>query len=611
MKYIFLLFICITFCTYHVKAQGNDTVPPIVAYYTNEFFHQRDTILIDTVLTFFHTNNFNLPLRSYTTNLGYEGSPNRSLLYEPLMLNDPFYIVPFANSLYSAEKLPAFSASTPYTELFYTIGQFHQQQAKILHTQNVNNHLNVGIKAWYYKHEGEYENQATKGQSIAPWVEYNSEKFSSYFRYAYNNREYAVNGGLLHDSLLNKEYAIMALQNASSKLKNHQAASVLKWNLKSYSISADTSQTTLHYYPISLGYSYKYNSYMFSNHHKPLQTAWYPAVLHDSLSTADTALYSQHTNKIFIDLYKKYKNIAYTSSVALGHQYIQSDYKDYRYSHQFNKEESLFSQFNAIFKIPKLHFQTMFDAHYALFGANQHDMNASVALQKQIRNYYNLQLSHKIVSATPNNVYHIFSSNHIAWDTTLQRSIVHRTNLQLTIPQYYTVASLTHYNVQAPIYFNSKGIIQQQKKSSQIVQGNIEKTTMLRNFIIHNSIILQSASRYGVQHPRWATYNSVAYSFLLFKKLALFHFGAEALIYQKHFVPDYSPCIATFVPQTDNEYGNFPILNGFLSIKYKPIRFSISYNGLYSTIVGKNFLQNHYPQQGGYLSASISWIFFN
>ncbi len=597
-------------------SQTKDSVvhTPITAWHIDQYATSKTQVAMDTMhATFFETMP-NARLSDYKLDLGSFGSPAFSLKFAPLS-TQPFFYHAFESSSARPNTMLIYNTPRPYTELYYSGAQYQQQQVSVLHTQNYSKDLNIGARLHYYKTMGEYTPQSYSGKHIAPWVAYNGSKFSLYFKYAFNSYVFDVNGGILDDSLISKKNFIMSLQNASSHITNHNAHSTIKWNISKKPMYRDSSSIALYSYPVALGYSLRHTSYSFNYTHTNLPTNWYTKTLWDTIQTLDTNRVSQTENVFFVELSGKNSSITHHSVFAAAYQYNHSYMRNYDFSYPHEFSNSVYINADCNFEVPSHDVQLEYNHTYYVWGDYANDNIANLKLTKSIDysidKAIEVSADYSYTNAKPRNMYPRYISNHYNWDNNFTEQQIHHISFAALMPAYNTSITISKYYLKQYLYFNTKGTIMQANEPAQAFVASLNKETKVWKFLLNNSLLLQTNSTSGLDYPVWATYNSIAFRNVFYKKLIDTYIGLEALYYPKYNVPQYNTALNTFTQQFDKEIGDFPHVNAFISIKYKPIRCMVSYTGLYASLFGKQFTALHYPQQTGYVSFAVSWLFYN
>jgi hypothetical protein len=587
----------------------DSVVHNIETFQYNDRYTKRTFFEIDTSIDVFHEFEPHQPLSEYSVNLGYYGSQSFSLTeYQPVTAH--FFLQPFHERLFSNHNQHNFIARKPYTSFTYSGGNYEQQHISFIHTQNYSKDLNVGIRLRYYKSNGEYSNQVVSGRHIAPWFSYTGDMYSIHGTYAFNYLSHFENGGLVRDSLIDYPLSIiMNLSDAHSEKKFQEGELVQKWNLGSRPLISDTNRLDLPYYKHAFGHSLSFEKSEFVYTDKAIPKSFYSAVLFDSTQTNDSVRVSHLTNTLFYE-YSHRGLHSFIAHVALGHTYGSDMYKDYLHIFPEQYHNSFFYEGNMVyetdvFEIENEHkiiavgdFAGDYNSHTALSFSN-------VFFENAVDIYYDISRS------SADGILEQFQSNHVVWNNSCEPMFMQKIggNLQSDVGNVTLSASLSQINDM--LYFTDDADLKQASSRTFITQLEIQKKTHIWHFVLDNRAVYQRVESHVLDLPEWISYNALYYSGKVFRNLIETHIGFDFMWFSEYFAPTYVPTLGVFAFQNNQNIGNFPITQAFVSLKYKPIRISLKYNGLYSELVEKNFLFPHYPQQSGSFSFALSWFFFN
>lgn len=599
----------------------NDTVKrtkEIKRYYYNSFFTAREESPVDTMHLRFFEYEPNARLSSYSTNLGQFASPAFSLRAQPTENTIPFWLPAVKDLLYDSEDMPVYNTTVPYTMLTYSGGMHKEQQVRVTHTQNVNKDLNIGLYLQYYKVVGEIPShrQQSRGSNIAPWIAYNGNRFSTYFRFNFNNLERQENGGLTNDDLLrqadsakNNNILSFRMTNAQSTIGYNSMLFVQKWNLMPQPIFDSTSLEMPHY-PLAIGVRMDYKKSNFWYTDLSVKPENYPNLFHDSLKMLDTALFKMITPIAFMEGEIRSNKQTLQALVGVGNEYRYNYYRDYDL--QFPEVHDNHPFVIGTARYVRKSFSFDHEQQYCFNG----DYNTTNRIQTSVplwkEHNLNVQAEYKYSREKPH-AYERYASNTVEWNKSLAPEKRHHIGGELFSEFGNITLRADYYEVENYVHFTAEGTVAQTFDAARAIVLEAKKTTDLRWLSMQNGIIYQKSDISGTQIPAWATYNSVAVRFKFYRKLIDCLVGAEALYYPKYYAPQFIPSLGVYAPQTEKELGDFPIVNAFLTAKYKPIRFMLKYNGLWTIpqLGGRNFLALHYPQQSGILVFSASWLFYN
>jgi hypothetical protein len=588
----------------------------IKRWYYNGFFTAREESKVDTMHLRFFEYEPNAWLSSYRTNLGQFASPSFSLRAVPADNGVPFWLPALSDLFYNAEDMPVYNTTVPYTTLTYSAGMHKEQQVRVTHTQNVNKDLNIGVYLQYYKVVGiDGRRQQSRGSTIAPWVAYNGNRFSTYFRFNFNNLERQENGGIANDTLLTYENSTgrrialtPRMTSSQSTIGYNSLLFVQKWNLMPQPI-LDSSLLAMPHYPLAVGVKLDYRKSNFWYSDMSMNVANYPHVFHDSLKMNDTALFKIITPIAFVESEIRREKQTLQLLLGVGNDYQYNYYRDYDL--QFPQIHS-----NHFFGIGTLRYTNqLFTINHEQRYCNKNDYNTTndFTMAIPLWNDYKLkvQARYDYSFEKPHTFYSRYAANTAQWDNQLAPESRHYAGGELVSEFGNITLRADYYRVGNYVHFTTDGTVAQTHNAAQATILEAKKTTNLRWLSLQNGLIYQKSTISGTKTPTWATYNSVAVRIKLYRKLIDCLLGAEALYYPKYFAPQFIPSLGVYAPQTETELGDFPIVNAFITIKYKPIRIMLKYNGLYAQLAERNFLALHYPQHSGVFVFAASWLFYN
>lgn len=566
---------------------------------------------MDTTMDFFYLYEPNGSIADYKVSVAEYASPAFSLLFKPKS-GDIWFLQPYESSLVTTDAMAEYTAQKPYSELFYSQGLNSEQTAKFTHTQNINKYCNVGFDMNFYKTVGEFDNQTIKGQHVAPWISYYGPRFSTTFKYAFNCIKRGENGGIAEDSLLNYEKLLrMKHPNALSELRYQNIEFSQKWNLsRKHLIDSTTGMIS---YKNAIGYRMNYSSAKRYFSDKYPDTTFYANTLFDSLKTNDTIIYKIMTTALFTEVQRKIHKTNIVLNLGLGCEYETLYYHDYNYSIPESSGPSEF--YEGIFDVVFPHNVTLSHQHrYDFAGETKGSYYLYTEINKLIpihESTLKVNLSHTYTQYEPHTSYYLYLTNNYMWENNFEAEKTHEFGGSITSSWGNISAEVNYYLLNNYVAFDETGNPQQTAKKGDAFTAKIQKTTHLWHFLLQNGVIFQDVNVANLTYPTWATYNSLAFQGAFLKKLIHFGIGGEVLYYPKYQAPTFDVALGDFIPQSTYEYGNFPIINAFLTIKYKPIKLYVKYSSLYALLKEQNYTIAGYPQSNGTISFGISWLFYN
>jgi len=176
---------------------SDDSVTVIFRYLDSARFNSLDSSIND-----FYRK---IPLKPEHIYLGNIGNASRQVLFSPIMKPgwDPGFHAfdPFALTIADTRFM---NTTKPYTELHYLIGSQLEQQAGILHTQNIKPNWNFVLQYRLINAPGAYNSQNTNHSSFRFNTQYTSvdQRYNLFLIMLSNSMQSAENGGIESDTFL-------------------------------------------------------------------------------------------------------------------------------------------------------------------------------------------------------------------------------------------------------------------------------------------------------------------------------------------------------------------------------------------------------------------------
>jgi hypothetical protein len=159
---------------------------------------------LDTGLVNFENYSPLYQPRSPKIGLGNLGLAERSLLFEPSKTIGFDVGQHFLDAyLFTPQDIQYYKARVPYTNLSLFASGVKEQYFKVLHTQNINPQLNVGLNLNFIGSRGFYPVQGASDLTGAlfSWYESKSKRYNLLASYTFNNLKAPENGSIQNDSI--------------------------------------------------------------------------------------------------------------------------------------------------------------------------------------------------------------------------------------------------------------------------------------------------------------------------------------------------------------------------------------------------------------------------
>lgn len=189
-----------------------------------------------------------------------------------------------------------------------------------------------------------------------------------------------------------------------------------------------------------------------------------------------------------------------------------------------------------------------------------------------------------------------FVSNHFMWKNDFGKTRRLRFGGMLSIPHTSTFLSAGLENAQNVIYFNSDAMPVQFGGNVQIFSASLDQH--LRVGILHwdNKITYQKSSNQSViPLPDLTVFSNL---YLKFRIATLYaQFGVDCTYTTSYYAHGYQPATMSFTNQQEVKLGNYPMLDVYLNMKLKRVKFYLLYSHFNDGLFGGTgkFSVVHHP----------------
>lgn len=189
-----------------------------------------------------------------------------------------------------------------------------------------------------------------------------------------------------------------------------------------------------------------------------------------------------------------------------------------------------------------------------------------------------------------------FVSNHFMWKNDFGKTRRLRFGGMLSIPHTSTFLSAGLENAQNVIYFNSDAMPVQFGGNMQIFSASLDQH--LRVGILHwdNKITYQKSSNQSViPLPDLTVFSNL---YLKFRIATLYaQFGVDCTYTTSYYAHGYQPATMSFTNQQEVKLGNYPMLDVYLNMKLKRVKFYLLYSHFNDGLFGGTgkFSVVHHP----------------
>ena len=622
--------------------------------------YARIQLPIDTSLRMFDINNVvfrKYPVGSY---LGNTGSSYYSLGFEGRKRPSDFLFLDHVGDyLHNPEETIFYQTQFPYTLIDYSsAGPKIENESilKLVHTQNVNKNLNVGLYYDVISSEGQYTNQNTSNNGFSLFSAYRGVQYSMYTNFNWNNVRMRENGGIADldkftasekpiDNTVRSDVGKTILLNRSFYLMHsYSPRSLMLGRTKISSDTIDVSRFTL-----VQTFRYEWNKREYSDTVTyPLQGRYpyfgmlYGKNTHDSLhfrrmeNHFELLIKEQSRRKITAGLgvgllteFDRYNinkipdTITYpiTSNAYPGWggdlPAISGKEREVWYRETVKHVNTAIT--GRFFNHTGRYLNWDFNGRLYFTGYKVGDLNINGTVQLHYftaKGRNSLLLGGSLENAHPSYFLNKYASNVLAWDNDFKSSQEARLRGEFIIPHRHLklgayISQLNNY-----VYIDQNAMPAQTSEPLAVGTAYIEKDIRWWKLGFRFRLYGQYSSHEKIiPLPAFAGYQSTYFETWVVKNVLTAQLGWNVMYHTPYFAYSYMPATGMFYLQEEQKIGNYPFFDFFLNLQINRARIFVKTDGLntfFKNYLGKdNFMTYRYPTNDFRVKLGISWAFYD
>ena len=600
----------------------------VFSWKLNEHYLEYEQLPVDTSLWL---NHLFYPqqkrFESYTF-LGNIGSPSN---YDHFFSRDDKSTFLFSRyyNAYSRriQETPQYNVRSPFTSLSYTSAGKRseaEQLFNVLHTQNVNKHINIGVAYNHVGTKGVYENQHTRNNLISIFGSYHKGNLFGQGAFAsrvYSNEE---NGGIQYDNVvpgdtLETKLIPIWLPNAKSVTRESSLSALIGYtfiNIKEVRLASDTIDKYIPLVSAKLQISRERHSRTFVN--KDIGEDYFSNSFFSNGSVYDSIALTNWDVKAILEI-NQFANIPGMPGLRGWVGYTHSAYymfkpQDYIFGNEDTKLYSAHAGVAAFSESPYLAYR----------GAARVFFSGDKAEDKEIRGEMRIslwkdpempQLKGRVLisEATPDIFYRTFFSNHYKWDNQLEKEKRFQLGASFEIDKWAAELGYNVIHIGDYMYFNSNSLPSQASDvtiTSAYAQKNFR---FFKGFNFFNKIVWQANTNEDVLSlPSFIGFSALFYETVLVPGALSGQFGVN-LTYRSNFFADaYNPVTGQFYNQRAVKLGDYPTVDVFANFKWKRAIIFVKYEHLNQGYPNNSYYSAYsYPINPQIFKFGVSWIFYD
>jgi hypothetical protein len=620
---------------------------------TNESLLRDSTqvFLVDTGLTNFENYS---PLYQPLTpkiGLGNLGLAERDLLFQP-QKNIGFDAGQHAYDVYllHPEDIQYYRARVPYTVLKLVTGETNFE---LMHTQNVNPNLNVGLNLNFNGSRGTYASTGVLGQNVSDinaafftWYESKNKRYNLLANVIYNNIKAPETGSVSsqYDAAFTDPPQLFYKNNAEVKLPNtyenwHDNGFYLKqfYYIGHLDSMRKGNKDTSKILPTQrVAYTFYYNVRTYEFLSNDMDTAHvFPDYYYSANRSRDSLTVTHLQNDFSYSFYLRSKATKSVNNEARIDVGLTQDF--YHYSQYVS--DSTINQYGALVpkqvKMQQGSFQDItVRGKISYRFSDKLDFEGDVHQIVQGRDFGNFIYEGKLMvagnnsqgkiildayteSTAPPLVYTDWTSNHYIFHNSFANQKTNsfsfnyiNTDLQLDVKAEYFLIS--DY-----LYFNSLNGSNDAEPTQLSAPINLLKVTLTKNLAwrrwhFDNSVVYQKTDYQStLRTPEVYSYTSLYYARLLFNVLNT-NVGMDVRYNTPYVAPSYAVGLGQFYNGPNVTFSSYPVATVFLKATLYRTNLFVMYDYANQGLLSNGFYTvNRYPMQDRQLRFGVAWTFYN
>ena len=582
----------------------------LVSWKHDRFFNRVEPFVWDTTADYhFHDYPY-LKEDIGGTFLGVPGSAVQT--YNFFKREDPrstvsFY-APYESWTYTPASIPMFNTKTPYTELAYYGNLLNSETSsnddiRIFTTQNIIPALNVSLEFKTYGGAGLLQNSKARNKTAFATANYLGKKYLAHGGIIWNSVNRAENGGLIDLNMVrdttvkNVQELDVYLTSATNKYSKRtvffdQTVRIPFSFIEDLKHRGDTSyvrKDTLNkdLTSVYLGTSSEWSVYnkMYKdavNSSDATGRAFYDNTFYINPSKSADSLHTmQLDNRVFLR-FQPWHDDAVVSKLegGVGDRY-QSHYSlrpdSYLFKPKPDKWNSVYAYAGAEGRLSRyFEWDALGQLNFAGHDAGDFFIRGKAKIsvfpfRRDSLSPISLTARFETDLKEPDYYEQYMYANHYMWDNDFSKVSTTRIQGSLDFPKWKIYASAGYALLANNLYYDSLGVIRQNKEAMSVLTAALRKDFHLGIFRMENSVLFQvSSDEKVVPVPKLAANLRWYLQFPIVREDVLkMQIGVDARYNTKWYAPGFNPVAGNFYNQREEQYGGTPLFDVFLNLQWK------------------------------------------
>ncbi|MCK4919897.1 MAG: hypothetical protein KAS71_02560 [Bacteroidales bacterium] len=629
--YIFFLISCLTILSIYSQSEIPDSGVVIRSYKIDPVTMSSYETELDTSFeTVFRYNPIEYQSFSNTF-LGNSGQAAITNDFFNRKNNKAFF---FSNALemymYNPFNISHFNTFKPFSEIKYLSSGNRDNSEQIisfLHTQNVNQDINIGLFYDLIASKGMYLDQNISANRINLYGSYIKDNYSFYSSLHYNGHKAQENGGLydVPGFVYQEADALnyrMNLEDADSRYKNLNFFFTQKLNLSEI-VNDSIIKTRLEKFSFYHTLNYDRRNRTYTDDISSIDSLnYYQDQFYLISDVFDSAFYQNLSNRFDLSLklinesqdlrvymkheFKKF-SFAHPNFVSYDMEGVMVDTVIRAYANDTYNDISLGGQLIGRMKT----WSYTLDGQLFLTGYNIGDILTEANFVKSFPGKGEVSLNGKISSLNPSYFLNQYGSAHFVWDNDFRKT--ESTQIALCYSNAQKISARISVSLFNDfVFLDTLALPSQLEQELMVVGFFLDKTFKWGPFHHKHELLLQKSTHDAISLPLVSYANRSWLQGSLFQDNLKFQIGGELYYFTEYYGDAFMAATGSFYRQNDNKIGNYPFIKGFLNIKIKRLRASIQYTNALAGLIDANyFMAYRYPNFNSSLKFGLAWTFYD
>jgi len=596
-------------------------------------------VVFDTVFSLFNRYRITDKYSPVNASLGNYGLPFYQInFFDRISDPDKFLYSTYYPLMHVPDNAMFMNTQTPFTEVLWTFGgprEMSEQTFKIMHSQNVNRFLNLGLIYDIVYNLGQYNYQRAEDKNFTFWTSYTGAKYKLYFSAGINNMKAFENGGIISKDDLTMDnprdipVRLGGLNKASSLLKNRNLLLVQKFTIGGEQVSKKDSSATKKSGLKALSGTFSHIFELENIHRRYFDEyptgGFYDSIYISTRITRDSLYAKSLKNTIRFD-FDTDESRKFRLGGGVGFRNEMFRYAQIRPTHDTLIADTISWKRNNNVLLGRLYnsigenFRWIATGELFLTGYRAGDFNLKGEIIKQFgwkKGMASWILRGGMLNRQPSIWYGQWGSNHFEWNTNMNKEFRIDLGSSFIYPARKTELRFNYAIIDNYIDFDSTAMPSQFSGGLSVAALTLRKEFKAWKFHLDTDLIIQTSSNPDVLDLPLATIRSA----LFFEHLFRFEstggrintqVGADVTFHTQYYAYSYMPATGRFYHQQEDLTGNYPFVNVFANIKIKRTRLFLMFDHVNSGMINNDYdMVPLYPMNIRMFRYGLAWTFYN